>query len=234
MIRTISFVLCIALIGGAAAQPKVPTPVKPKTVETKAIPGTLVLEKWKTTGPVQFTISDKDAPGTESKALRAEVGLTYEAWKKRSYTAQTIELPEPQDWSAWNRFVLWVFVERSKTMRGGGVSGHLFNADDKLPVDMVFYKKENVSTVSHPPAPNDNPPDEDDPVAGEAQAQENKMYVTSLPDSNHYYCWLPKLFGPNPEDGRWAQRNNAEAPHLEDAVYVEDPYTWFGWRAPGS
>ena len=132
MIRTSSFVLAMVLIGVVVAQPKVPTPAASKVVETKVIPDTLDLGRWKLTGPVEFTVSEKDAPGTESKALRAEVSLTHEARKKRSYTAQTINLPEAQDWSGWNRLVLWVFVEPSRTMRGGGVSAHLYNADDKI------------------------------------------------------------------------------------------------------
>ena len=116
-------------LGLTAAGAGVPEPPRPRVVDVRVVADTLDVKRWRTTGPVKFSESEKAAPGTGAKALRAEVSLTREARKTRSFTGQILELQEPQDWSAWNRLALWVFVEPSRTMRGGGVSMHLYNKD---------------------------------------------------------------------------------------------------------
>lgn len=130
--RWIAIGLALALCPATAqeaAKAKVPTPPEPKIVETKTLPDTLDLARWAVTGPVQLTVSDKDAPGTQAKALRAEVLQTAEAFKRQSYTSQTFSFAQPQDWSAFNRLVQWVFVEPSQTPRGASLGVHLLNAD---------------------------------------------------------------------------------------------------------
>lgn len=61
------------MAGLAEVRPQIPAPCEPKVVAVAAIPGALRLDKWRTTGPVLFTVSDMDAPGAGRKALRAEM-----------------------------------------------------------------------------------------------------------------------------------------------------------------
>jgi hypothetical protein len=49
-----------------------------------------------------LSLSDRNAPGSGQQALRAEVSLTHEAYRSRSYTAETISLGQVQDWSEFN------------------------------------------------------------------------------------------------------------------------------------
>ena len=107
----------------------VPRPPQPKVAEARHIPGTLDLGKWRTTGPVIFGPSEKIAPGTQAKALRVEVPQTHEARKKRSFTGEIFTLAQAEDWSRYNRFVVCVYVEPSKTPRGGAICAHLYAED---------------------------------------------------------------------------------------------------------
>ena len=107
----------------------IPIPPPPQVVAEETIPGTLELERWRTTGPVQLTVSEMTAPGSQASALRAEVDLSYEAQKVRSYTAWLLDFAEPQDWSAYNRLLLNVFVEPSATPRGASISVILYAED---------------------------------------------------------------------------------------------------------
>jgi len=95
------------------------------------------------------------------------------------------------------------------------VEGKLYNCDDDLPTTMVFY----VTSVS----PHPNPPTAATPKAGQTTAGTNRLYAITLGDSN-YHCWLPDIGG-----GKWAER-----PEFNHVMDVEEPYTWFTWRAPGN
>ena len=128
--------LCFLALGvsftiehGRDARAQIPKPPQPEVVAEKVIPDTLDIKRWKVTGPVHFSVSEKDAPNTKNKALRVEVSLTPQARKKRSFTGEIFTFAAPQNWSDYNRLVLWVYVEPSKTPRGGSLSVHLYDKD---------------------------------------------------------------------------------------------------------
>ena len=132
MLRRLSFLGCLAMAPGCfvSGRRTVPQPSEPRVVDAWVVPGTLDPSRYRTTGPVVFGVSDRTAPKTNAKALRLEVSLTRDARKQRSFTGQILAFDKPQDWSAWNRLVLWVCVEPAKMMRGGGIALHLYNADN--------------------------------------------------------------------------------------------------------
>ena len=132
MRKAFALLACVLAIGDTAgARSPIPAPPEPKVVETVVVPDTLDIENWKTTGPVLFGVSEKDAPGSGAKALRVEVPLTPAARKVRSFTGEIFTFAQPQDWSRYNRLVLWVYVEPSQTPRGASLSVHLYG-EDKL------------------------------------------------------------------------------------------------------
>ena len=107
-----------------------PAPPQPQVVAEEAIPGTLDVERWRLTGPVELAESAMAAPGGDRPALRMRVGLSYDDRATRSYTALLYDYETPADWSAYNRLVLPLFVEPSATPRGGGISV-LLSAEDQ-------------------------------------------------------------------------------------------------------
>ena len=127
---------CLIAIGfGLAVEGAAPTgseeseAVDPKVLASVELADALELDRWRTTGPVQMSTSEMDAPGAGAKALRIEVPQTAEARRQRTFAGEIFELAEPQDWSVYNRLALWVFVEPSKTPRGASLSVHLYNDD---------------------------------------------------------------------------------------------------------
>ena len=100
------------------------------------------------------------------------------------------------------------------------LEGKLYNCD-YLPQGMKFYRTNEVDFPNDPGGAT---------IAAATQAQDNKMYSVTLEEGD-YHCWLEDPCDNN--TGQWAQRTNAPDPPGPHIVRVVDPYTWFGWRAPG-
>ncbi|HUS80028.1 MAG TPA: hypothetical protein VM283_02095, partial [Armatimonadota bacterium] len=107
----------------------VPVPPEPVVVAEESIAGALDVTRWRTSGPMELSASEMKAPGTDARALRVQVALSYEDRAKQSYTAELLDFEQPQDWSSWNRLVLPVYVEPSVTPRGGSISVLLYVQD---------------------------------------------------------------------------------------------------------